>query len=116
MAVEIKTSLSNAVWLNLASSIFAGVAFAAFFYFADYSKLKGSIYLDFAVSLIGVIYCVIRFKFTSPRVLFISDEELCIVKRNGKSDVIFWSSVIEAAHSTFIGMKWSLYLSERTRR
>ncbi|CAA9390308.1 MAG: hypothetical protein AVDCRST_MAG74-1057 [uncultured Pyrinomonadaceae bacterium] len=35
MAVEIKTSLSNAVWLNLASSIFAGVAFAAFFYFAD---------------------------------------------------------------------------------
>ena len=114
MIIEIKTSLSNAMRLNLASSVFAGFVFAAFFYFADYSNLKRSIFLGFAVSLIGVAYCVIRFLFASPRIFFISDEELRIVKRNGKADNIVWSSVIEATHSTFIGMKWSLYLNERT--
>ena len=113
MEIKIKTSFYNAVLLNLASSVFAGFAITAFFYFAKILHLKESVFFGFSVSLVGVIFSLIRFSVISPRALIISDEQLHIIKRKRKIEIIAWSSVLEAAHSTFLGMKWTLYLCDK---
>ena len=99
--------------LNLASAFFAGFAFAVFFYLVQISKLKESFFYGFGVSLTLVIFSLIRYLVVSLKALIISDEELHIIKGNGKIEIIAWSSVFEAAHSTFLGMKWTLYLNDR---